>query len=179
MPHKEKTIKSTPIFNGRIFDVVLDEVEVENGNIYPREVIYHNGAVAILAINENDEVYLVKQYRYPIREEIYEIPAGKLEKDEVPLECAIRELEEEIGMKANSISCLGKMYSSPGCLSEIIHLYLATDLTKTQQNLDVDEFLDVECVPISQVLDMIMSEKLADAKSQLAILKYLAMTNEK
>ena len=178
MSHKEKTVKSTPIYNGKIFDVFLDEVEVENGGIYPREVIYHNGAVAILAISNNDEIYLVKQYRYPIKEEIYEIPAGKLENNEQPIDCAIRELEEETGMKATNFSYLGKMYPSPGCLSEIIYLYLATNLEKSEQNLDVDEFINVECIPMSQVLDMIMEEKIVDAKSQLAILKYLTITNK-
>ena len=173
MAHKEKTVTSTKIFEGRIFDVYLDEVEVENGKIYPREVIYHKGAVAIVALTDNDEVYLVKQYRYPIKQELYEISAGNLDENEDPLDCAIRELEEETGMQASNFHYLGKMYPSPGCFSEILYLYLATNLTKTNQHLDEDEFLDVECVPLSKVLEMIKNEELVDAKSQLAILKYL------
>lgn len=175
MAHWEKQLHSDLIFHGRIFDVVVDDVEIENGNHAKREVIYHNGGVAVLAITDQEELYLVKQFRYPLLKEIYELPAGKREKEEDPRICGIRELKEEIGMEADHFEYLGKMYSSPGCFSETVYLYLATGLHTTGQSLDEDEFLDVKKVSLKEAVDMIANDEIVDAKSQIAILKYLAL----
>ena len=178
MAHWEKQLQSQKIFSGRIFDVVVDDVEIENGNHAKREVVYHSGGVGVLAINENNELYLVKQFRYPFLEEMYEIPAGKREKDEDPRLCGIRELKEEIGMEADYFEYLGKMASSPGCFSEVVYLFLAKGLHSTGQQLDEDEFLDVHKVSLDKALEMIENDEITDAKSQLAILKYFYLQNK-
>lgn len=179
MAHWEKQLHSDLKFHGRIFDVVVDKVEIENGKEAEREVIYHNGGVAVLALTEQEELYLVKQFRYPLQKEIYELPAGKREKDEDPRICGIRELKEEIGMEADHFEYLGMMYSSPGCFSETIYLYLATGLHATGQELDEDEFLDVKKVTLQEALEMIDKDEITDAKSQIAILKYLSYHKKK
>ena len=178
MAHWEKQLHSQKIFSGKIFDVVVDDVEIENGNHAKREVVYHNGGVAVLAVNDQNEIYLVKQFRYPFLQEMYEIPAGKREKDEDPKLCGIRELKEEIGMEADHFEYLGKMHSSPGCFSEIVYLFLATGLHSTGQQLDEDEFLDVYKVSLDKALEMIENDELTDAKSQLAVLKYYYLQNK-
>lgn len=178
MAHWEKQLHSQKIFSGKIFDVVVDDVEIENGNHAKREVVYHNGGVAVLAVNDQNEIYLVKQFRYPFLQEMYEIPAGKREKDEDPRICGIRELKEEIGMEADHFEYLGKMHSSPGCFSEIVYLFLATGLHSTGQQLDEDEFLDVYKVSLDKALEMIENDELTDAKSQLAVLKYYYLQNK-
>ncbi|MBQ9840414.1 MAG: NUDIX hydrolase [Erysipelotrichaceae bacterium] len=178
MAHWEKQLHSQKIFSGKIFDVVVDDVEIENGNHAKREVVYHNGGVAVLAVNDQNEIYLVKQFRYPFLQEMYEIPAGKREKGEDPKLCGIRELKEEIGMEADHFEYLGKMHSSPGCFSEIVYLFLATGLHSTGQQLDEDEFLDVYKVSLDKALEMIENDELTDAKSQLAVLKYYYLQNK-
>ena len=178
MAHWEKQLQSQKIFSGKIFDVVVDDVEIENGAHAKREVVYHNGGVAVLAVNDQNEIYLVKQFRYPFLQEMLEIPAGKREKDEDPRICGIRELKEEVGMEADNFEYLGKMHSSPGCFSEIVYLFLATGLHSTGQQLDEDEFLDVYKVSLDKALEMIENDEITDAKSQLAILKYYYLQNK-
>ena len=129
---EEKTLSTQQIFNGKVISLQVDEVELPNGKKAKRELIKHPGAVAIIAITDENKLVLVEQYRKALQRTIVEIPAGKLEKGEEPLECAKRELEEETGYECKSIELVTSFYTSPGFADEIVHVYLATGLTKKE-----------------------------------------------
>jgi ADP-ribose pyrophosphatase len=132
----------------------------------------------VLPLTDSDEVIMVKQYRYPFKEVLLEIPAGKLEAGENPLECGKRELFEETGCTASKIEELGKLYPTPAYCTEVIHMYLARGLCGGEKNnLDVDEFLDVVKMPFDKVIDMIFRDEIPDAKTQLAMLKAKILLN--
>lgn len=171
MPHLEQTVKSTPIYDGKIIRVRTDDVQLENGNAAKREVISHPGGVCVVAVNSRDEVLLVRQFRYPFGKELIEIPAGKLEYGEDPSACGRRELEEETGYTAGTYRYLGPMYPTPAYDEEVIHLYYADQLQPTRQKLDEDEFLDVLQMPFQQAVQMVLDQQIADGKTQLALLK--------
>lgn len=175
MPHFEKTLSEKEVFKGRIIRVCHDEVLLENGQKAMREVVYHNGGVCILPLCDNGDVLFVKQFRYPYKEEVLELPAGKLEKGEDPLESGKRELLEEVGAKAKEFTSLGKLYPTPGYCGEIISMFLAEGLEFASQNLDEDEFLDVVRIPLEQAVQMVMANKIPDSKTQTAILKTYLM----
>lgn len=176
----EKTLYSKKIFSGNIIKVRVDTVQLPNGNKSTREIVEHNGAVGIVAITENNEVVMVRQYRKPIEKVILEIPAGKLDKDEDPLKCAIRELEEETGLKADNITSLGYFIPSPGFANEILHLYMATNLVEGKINLDEDEFVETQLIPIEDLYSMIMNGEIIDGKTIIGILKvYELLKNSK
>ncbi|MCI5823386.1 MAG: NUDIX hydrolase [Candidatus Gastranaerophilales bacterium] len=166
---KEKQTNRKEIYNGRVIDVVCDDVILQDGKASKREVVLHSGGVVILAVDKNNMVYMVKQYRYAVQKEIYELPAGRLEKGEDPFECAKRELEEECGLVADTWESLGFIYSSPGILSEKLYLYKATNLKQTQQHLDEGEFLSVSKFNIDNVLGMIKENRINDAKTICAV----------
>lgn len=170
---KEKVVSSNEIFNGRILKVKLDKVLLPNGKISSREVVLHPGAVAILPILPNGDIVFVKQYRYPIDSIIYELPAGKLELNEKPLKCAIRELSEETGYDTNDLEFLTTIVTTPGFSNENIYLYLAKNLIKSTQHLDEDEFIDVEVLSVSKVKQMILEGNIFDSKTLSALLVYL------
>lgn len=172
MDKKEKTIKSNLIYDGRIIKVYNDEVKCPNNNISNREIVKHLGGVCILGIIDN-KVIIEKQYRYAFDEILYELPAGKLEKGEVPYDAALREFEEETGYKAASLIDYGKMYPTCGYSSEIIHLYVAQGLTKTKRHLDEDEVIDVEYIELEKVVEMINEGIIKDAKTICLISKYI------
>lgn len=167
----EKTVKKNYIYNGRIINVRCDDAELPNGQPCIREVVEHPGGVCIAALTENDELIFVRQFRYPYMEVIPELPAGKLEKGEDPFESGKRELEEEAGCVAAEYRDLGKFYPSPGYCGEIIHLYAAKNLTFTKQNLDEDEFLNVEKIPLKKAVEMVLNNEIRDGKTQAAVLK--------
>lgn len=172
----EKTLKEEYIFKGRIINLRCDEVELPDGNKSRREVVEHKGGVCVLPLTENDEIIFVRQFRYPYKEELLEIPAGKRDTaDEVPLECGKRELKEEVGATANEYISLGELYPSPGYVGEIIYMYLARGLTFGDVCRDEDEFLNVEKIPFGKALDMVMNGEIKDAKTQAAILKTAVM----
>lgn len=175
MPHFENTLNQKEVFRGKIIRVCHDEVLLENGEKAMREVVYHNGGVCILPLCENGDVLFVKQFRYPYKEEVLELPAGKLEKGEDPLESGKRELLEEVGATAQKITSLGKLYPSPGYCGEIISMFLAEGLSFSSQNLDEDEFLDVVRIPLEKAVEMVMSSEIPDSKTQTAILKTYLM----
>lgn len=176
--HKEKELTENCIYEGRIFTVKTHEVEQESGRKARRDVVYHHGGACVLALDENENIFFVRQYRFPVREELLELPAGKLEKDEDPLEAAERELEEETGYKAQNIKKLCEMIPTCGYSSENIHIYLAKDLVKTSQNLDEGEFLDVEKYSFEEALRMVLSGEIKDGKTQTGILMYNALKNK-
>ena len=139
MDMREKKIAGEVIYDGKVVKLEKDKVLCPNGNESYREYIRHSGGSAILCINENDEVLLIKQFRYVYNEIIYEIPAGKLEKGEDPYDAALRELEEETGYKASSLESLGIIYPTCGYSNEKIHLYLAKDIKKKKIELENEE----------------------------------------
>lgn len=167
----EQTEDVQGIFNGRIITVHNDKVSLVDGTEAEREVVDHPGGVAVVGLTEDNEILLVRQFRYPYKETIYEIPAGKLEKGEDPKEAGIREFEEECGAKAEYFDSLGEIYPSPGYCGEIIRIYYATGLTFGEQNLDEDEFLDVVKMPISECITRIMTGEIKDAKTIAGIFK--------
>ena len=171
MAHFEKTNSSKEIFSGKVIRVCHDEVTLENGKTALREVVYHNGGVCVLPLCSDGSVIFVRQFRYPYKEEVLELPAGKLEKGEDPFDAAKRELLEEVGATSECYTDLGKLYPSPGYCSEIISMYLAQNLEFTAQNLDEDEFLDVVRIPLERAKNMVLSGEIVDSKTQAAVLK--------
>lgn len=168
---QEQTISSELAHKGGILEVYSDTVLLENGKQASRDVIRHPGGVCVVAVNEKKEVYFVKQFRYPHKKVLLEIPAGKLEYGEDPLECGKRELREEAGFTADKFESLGCLYPTPAYDTEIIYMYLASGLHKSQQHLDEDEFLDVLTIPLDKAVKMVMNNEIEDAKTQLALLK--------
>ena len=168
---QEKTITSETVYEGRIFTIVHDTAELENGESAVRDVLLHSGGVCIIPVTENNEIFMVKQFRYPFREVTTEIPAGKLEKGENPHDCGKRELLEETGCTCTEYIYLGEIYPTPAYNTEIIHAYLAKGLEYEKQSLDADEFLDVEKIPLTDALKLVMDGTIKDAKTQVAILK--------
>ncbi len=171
MYSEEKTLSSEQLFDGRVVKLFKDEVELDNGHKTIRELIKHPGGVCVLPLDEDSNVYMVKQFRYPFKKALYELPAGKLEYGENHRECGIRELKEETGATADSFEYLGCIYPTVAYDTEIIHMYLARGLHFGEQQLDEGEFLDVIRIPFEQVFEMAMNGELPDAKTQTAILK--------
>ncbi|MFC6346235.1 NUDIX hydrolase [Vagococcus carniphilus] len=170
---EEKTIHRETIYNGKIIDVVVDDVLVPNGKIAKRELVFHHGGVGILAITKEEKMILVKQFRKPLEKSILEIPAGKIEKDETdPLGTAKRELEEETTYQAGSIEEIAKFVPSPGFSNELLYLYEARDLVKVENPLpqDEDEFLELMEVSLEEAKAKVASGEICDAKTMYAIL---------
>ena len=179
MPHTETTLSSEEIFNGRVIRVTYDKVLLENGNTSTREVVHHHGGACILPVDENQNITMVRQYRYALGEEMWELPAGKLEKDENPFEAAKRELAEECGLTADHFTNLGVVYPTVGYDSEKIYLWAATGLHNVSQHLDEDEFLDVVKMPLDEALRLVLDGTIKDSKTQIGILKYAMLRNKK
>ena len=175
MELKETFVSRQEIFHGRIVDLRVDTVRLPNGHLTTREVIDHPGGVAVVAIDENDNVLTVKQYRYVFSRVLEEIPAGKLERGEDPREAAIRELKEETGATPARMIDLGKLLVSPGCYSEVLYLYLAEGLAFGAQHPDEDEFLELCRTPFSEMLARVMRGDIEDAKTVCGILKVHAL----
>lgn len=177
MDFKEKQVKSELVYNGKVVKLYVDDVKCPNNNISKREIVKHNGGVCILAIVDN-KVILEKQYRYAYDEVLFELPAGKLEANEDSYEAGLRELEEETGYKAERLINFGQMYPTCGYSNEIIYLYVAEGLSQSKRHLDEDEFIDLEYVELSKVVEMINEGIIKDAKTICLISKYL-LANKK
>ena len=173
MDLKETMISSQTIFEGKIIKVTLDQARLPDGTLASREVVYHPGGVAVLALDDDNTVYLVKQYRYPIQQLLLELPAGKLDHgvEENVLLGAQRELSEETGLEAAEWTYLGHTLASPGFCDEALHMYLARGLTRKGQHLDEDEFLDVVTMPFGQLVEQVMDGTITDGKTVSATLK--------
>ncbi|MBQ5840525.1 MAG: NUDIX hydrolase [Clostridia bacterium] len=175
----EKTLSSVNAFDGHILHLCVDTVELPDGQTATRKFIKHPGGVAVVALTEDRQVLLVRQYRYPYGEVVTEIPAGKRDSGEDPLTTGRRELEEETGYTADTYTSLGTLYPSPGYVDEVIYLYLATGLHPTAAHPDADEFLEVERRPIEELVSDILEGKIPDAKTQTAVLKTYLLLKQK
>ena len=167
----ERTIESKTMFQGRIITVLLDTAGLPDGGTAQREVVLHPGGVAILALDEADNVALVRQYRYPLHGLLLELPAGKLDPGEDHRPAALRELSEETGLEAREFTYLGHILASPGFCDEALHMYLARGLSRCQQHPDEDEFLDVITMPFAQLVEQVMDGTITDAKTVATTLK--------
>lgn len=167
---EEKKLSSKKIFQGKLINLFLDHVKLPNGETSTREWVDHPGAVCIIPILPSGEICLIRQYRYGPRQEFIEIPAGKIDKGEKPLDCARRELSEEIGYAAKKLTFLTKIYPAIGFSNEMMWMYLGENLNKTERNLDQDEFLELVPVTIQQAFDWVKSGKISDVKTIIGIL---------
>ena len=167
-----QTLNRQEMYKGRIIDVVCDEITLPDGRAAYREMVVHGGASAIIPIDSEGKLILVRQYRHPAGELVLEIPAGMLEKGEDPAVCAARELEEETGFRSADIRFLFSMYSAIGFCNEVLYIYLAKDLEPGTMKLDEDEFVTVEHYTLPQAIDMIFSGGIKDSKTIAAILAY-------
>ena len=174
---KEKKLTSNMIFDGKVVKLFVDEVLTPNNNVATREIVKQLGGVCILGMIDG-KIIMERQYRYAYDEILYELPAGKLEKDENPIDSAKREFEEETGYKVKNIIPYGKMYPTCGYSNEIIYLFLADGLEKTKRHLDEDEVIDIEFIEINQVVEMIKNGTIKDAKTICLISKYLLNIKE-
>jgi len=171
----ETRLDGKDIFNGKILHVIHDKVELEDGSTSMREVVRHPGGVCVAAIDSDNNLLFVRQFRYPYAEVVLELPAGKLEKGSTPLENGKRELLEETGAIGYSYISLGQVYPSPGYTDEIIHLYACRIKEEQTAQPDAGEFLNIERIPIIKAAEMVLNNQIFDAKTQIAVLKAAAL----
>ncbi len=171
MDYTEETLRRVNTHKGIIVDVETDMIRLSNGAITMREVVRHPGGVSVVALDRDGTVALVRQYRYPFRRHLWELPAGKLEPGEEPLPAAKRELSEETGLEAEVWTDLGEVYATPGYCTEILHLYLAEELRQGEAHPDPNEFLDVTRIPLDELLDRIDRGEIRDAKTVVGALR--------
>lgn len=169
MTFEEKTISSEIIYEGKILTVRRDKVETVSGESY-REIIEHGGGAVIIGLTKSGKMLMVRQYRKAVERDVFEVPAGKIDPGEDPKETARRELEEETGYKSNDVKFLTKFYPSVGYDKEVLYLYIARDLVKTQTHFDKDEAIEIEEWEIQDLYEMVMSGEIEDGKSIIAIL---------
>lgn len=174
----ERTENVQGIFNGKVINVHNDDIVLCDGQKGFRECVDHPGGASVLVVDDNDEVVLVRQFRYPYKEMIYEIPAGKLDKDELPIDAARRELKEECGAVCEELISLGRVYPTPGYTNEVIHLYFAKNPVFEEQELDDGEFLQVCKMKLDTLLTKIMTDEITDAKTVISVLKYKELRNK-
>lgn len=173
----EKQVSSEQIYNGRILKLFVDKVELPNGRHSTREYLKHQGAVCVLPVTDNGEAVMEYQFRYPFKKVLLEAPAGKIDPGEEPLAAAKRELLEETGCTAAELVYAGDFYPSCAYTDEIIRLYLAKGLTFTKQELDEDEFLSIERIPLLKLKEMLMKGEIPDGKTQAILWRAMAEYN--
>ena len=176
MTFEEKTLKSEKIYEGAIINLRRDKVTVQGGTSY-REIIEHNGGAVIAALTEDNKLVMVHQYRKPADKVMLEVPAGKIDPGEKPLDAAVRELKEETGYTAAKVEFLTQFYPSVGYSEEVLYLYLCTGLTPGETNFDENEAIDIEEVELDRLFKMAMSGEIDDAKTLIAILMVKALVD--
>ena len=175
----EKKLESEQLYDGKIVKLFRDRVELPNGKSAFREVVRHPGGVIILPLDDEGNVYMVRQFRYAYNQPVLEIPAGKLEYGEEPLSAARRELEEEIGATAKQWTHLGNIWPTPGFCDEVQHLYLARELIFGETHPDEDEFLEQVCMPFAEAVAMAADGRMQDSKSVVALLRAHLLMEDK
>lgn len=174
MTFEEKTLKSEKIYDGVIINLRRDKVTVQGGTSY-REIVEHNGGAVMAALTEDKKLVMVRQYRKPAGKVMLEVPAGKIDKGEKPLEAAVRELKEETGYTAEKVEFLTEFYPSVGYSEERLYLYLCTGLTPGETCFDENEAIEIEEIDLDRLFKMAMSGELDDAKTIIAILMVKAL----
>lgn len=167
---KETTVSSDLIYTGKTIQLRVDTVEVPNKGYQKREIIEHKGAVAIVAITDDNKIILVRQYRKAIENVLFELPAGKIEIGENPLDCAIRELKEETGYSAERLKLIHKYYTTPGFSNQLVFIYLAKGLIPGTQKLEEDEFLEVHEIDLDEAYKMVYENEICDSKTVIGLL---------
>jgi ADP-ribose pyrophosphatase len=162
-------LNSLESFSGRVFSVTVDTIR-EGDNVYQREVVHHAGSAVIIPVFDDSTIALVRQYRHPAVRYLLEAPAGTLRRGEIPEDGAKRELEEELGVTSSRLEKLSEFFVSPGFCEEKMWVYLATELTETEQKLDEDEILEIVRIPFSQALSMISTGEIEDAKTIIGVM---------
>ncbi len=170
MEYIEKTVDTKNIYRGKFIGLDSLEVILPDGKKATRDIVLHPGASVVIPLNENKEIYMVRQYRKPIEKVTLELPAGKLDEGEDPKTCAERELGEETGLKAAEIRHLISVHSTPGFSNEVLHMYLATGLSEGDAHSDEDEFVSSEKYKLNELIKMIMRGEITDAKTIIGIL---------
>ncbi len=165
-----KTLQSEKKYQGKAFTVRQDQVRLPDGRTTQLDIVEHIGAVTILPVDENENIWFVRQYRHATGEALLELPAGTLEVGEPPIQCAQRELQEEIGMIAQNLTLLGEFFLAPGYSTEYMYVYLATSMTPSRLPGDDDEFLSVEKIHLPDVLAMAATGQIRDAKTLAALM---------
>lgn len=168
-----KILKSEKLYAGKVFNLIVDQVEYSSGHRAVREVAEHPGGAVAVAISDNGDVLLVRQFRYPIKAFLYELPAGKLNAGEDPLVCAARELEEETGYAAARWEKLTAIYTTPGFCTEQLHIFLASNLQRSSRGPALEEgeeHLTVVSIPFMKAIEMIESGEIVDGKTICGLL---------
>ncbi len=168
-----KVKKSEKLFSGKVFDLQVDQIEYDSGNLGVRETAIHPGGAVVVPVKADGKIIFVKQFRYPLQKYLIELPAGKLSKNEDPYICAMRELEEETGYKAEKVEKLGAICTTPGFCTEILHIYLAKDLIPGNHNREEGEYgMEIHEYTLAEAEEKIKSGEIIDAKTICGI--YLA-----
>lgn len=168
----ETIVKTERVYEGKLFDLDVSQVKLPDGSTGVREIVRHPGATALVAVDADGKLLLVRQYRVASNRVMSEIPAGTRDGDEAPDICAIRELQEETGYKPGKLESLGGFYVAPGYTTEYIYLFLATELVESRLPGDSDEFIEVVRVTLDEALKMIEQGEIADAKTTIGVLRY-------
>lgn len=174
MAFVEKMVDRKVIYNGYIIDVTLDTISIDNGDskiLSKREIVHHKGGVCALVKTKDNKIFFVKQFRYAFNKEIIELPAGKLEKDEIPLNAIIREVEEEVGVIPKKVIDMGCIYPSVGFTNEVLYLYYIDDYILSEQKFDEDEFLDLFTLSYDEAIKLIETGEICDSKTVCLLLK--------
>lgn len=168
---EEKTISSRRVYDGRVIKLDVLDVMLPNGQQSKREIVKHPGAVAIVALDDQRNILMVRQWRMAAERSMLEIPAGTLNPGEEPLVCAERELQEETGQRAGKMEPMGAFFVAPGYTTEKIHLFLATDLTESRLPMDDDEFIELEHIPLEEALRRVNAGEIEDGKTITGVLR--------
>jgi ADP-ribose pyrophosphatase len=168
-----KILKSEVLHRGKVFNTKVDQIEYKSGNLAVREVAEHPGGAVVVPVKDDGKIIMVTQYRFPVKKVLFELPAGKLDKDENPLHCATRELEEETGYKSENVKEIGSIYTTPGYSSEKLWIFLAKDLKKGNHNREEGEYgMEIFGFTLKEIEEKIVKGEIVDGKTISAI--YLA-----